>query len=131
MPFPGTPLYRRLEQEGRLRYEKWWLDDTYRFNMIPFQPARISPERLQERCLEARRAFFNFRNMLYRSFDSVNSSPALLWPFFFGINILFHKEIDQRNLFPLGDEGWQGQLIKVRERVKSQDESSGSMVGET
>src|SRR5258707_744102 len=26
-PFPGTPLYRRLEHEGRLLYESWWLDD--------------------------------------------------------------------------------------------------------
>ena len=129
MPFPGTPLYRRLEQEDRLRFEKWWLDDSYRFNMIPFEPAQISHERLQEGCLNARRTFFNLRNMLYRSFDSVNSSPALLWPFFFGINILFHMEIDQRNLFPLGDEGWQGQLIKVRERVEFQFESPQSMIG--
>ncbi|MEM7397002.1 MAG: radical SAM protein, partial [Verrucomicrobiota bacterium] len=26
-PFPGTPLYQRLEEEGRLFYDKWWLDD--------------------------------------------------------------------------------------------------------
>ena len=30
---------------------------------------------------------------------------------------MFHKEVGQRNLYPLGDERWQGQLIKVRERV--------------
>jgi len=129
MPFPGTPLYRRLEQEGRLRFEKWWLDDSYRFNMIPFQPTRMSPESLQKNCLNARRTFFNFRNILYRSFDSVNSSPALLWPLFLGINSLFHKEIDQRNMFPLGEEGWQGQLIKVRERVETQVESSSPVIG--
>jgi radical SAM superfamily enzyme YgiQ (UPF0313 family) len=116
MPFPGTPLYKRLEQEGRLLYEKWWLDDTYRFNMIPFQPAHMTPERLQQGCLNARRIFVTSRNTLYRSFDSVNSSPAYLWPVFFGINSLFHKEIGQRNLFPLGDESFRGELIKVREK---------------
>jgi radical SAM superfamily enzyme YgiQ (UPF0313 family) len=117
MPFPGTPLYKRMEREGRLRFEKWWLDDSYYFNMIPFQPKNMSPEQLQQGCLTARRRFFNFRNVLSRSFDSVNSTPLYLWPAFFGINHMFHKEVGQRNLFPLGDEGWQGQLIKVRERV--------------
>lgn len=117
MPFPGTPLYKRLEREGRLRYEKWWLDDSYYFNMIPFQPKNMLPEQLQHGCLATRRRFFNFRNVLSRSFDSVNSAPFSLWPVFFGINHMFHKEVGQRNLFPLGDDGWQGQLIKVRERV--------------
>jgi radical SAM superfamily enzyme YgiQ (UPF0313 family) len=117
MPFPGTPLYSRLEQENRLRYEKWWLDDAYRFNMIPFQPMRLSPEELQKGCLEARRKFFDFQHVLARSFDSVNSSPIPLWPLFFGINSLFHKEVGQRNLHPLGDESWRGTLLKVRERV--------------
>ncbi len=117
MPFPGTPLYRRLEQENRLLYEKWWLDENYRFNMIPFQPRRLSPEALQRGCLEARRKFFDFRKVLARSFDSVNSSPIQFWPLFLGINHLFHREVGQRNLHPLGDESWRGKLIKVRERV--------------
>src|SRR5205807_3982882 len=25
-PFPGTPLYTRLQNEGRLLYERWWLE---------------------------------------------------------------------------------------------------------
>jgi radical SAM superfamily enzyme YgiQ (UPF0313 family) len=90
MPFPGTPLYKRLEQENRLLYEKWWLDDTYRFNIIPFQPKNMSPAQLQRGCLDARRKFFNFRNIQDRSFDAANSSPIHLWPVFFGINTLFH-----------------------------------------
>ena len=24
-PFPGTPLYERLQREGRLLYDRWWL----------------------------------------------------------------------------------------------------------
>jgi radical SAM superfamily enzyme YgiQ (UPF0313 family) len=118
MPFPGTPLYKRMELENRLKYEKWWLDDGYRFNMIPFQPKNMTPERLHQGCLAARRKFFEFRSVLYRSFDSINSFPIPLWPVFFGINSMFQKEVGQRNLYPLGDEGWQGSLIKVRERVE-------------
>ena len=121
MPFPGTPLYKRLEQENRLLYEKWWLDGSYRFNTIPFRPKQMTPEQLQEGCLAARQKFFTFQNVLKRSLDSVNSSPAQLWPVFFWINSLFHREVGQRNGFPLGDEGWQGDLIKVRERVDSSE----------
>ena len=115
MPFPGTPIYKRMERENRLLFEKWWLDDTYRFNMIPFQPKNMTPSAVKRMAvLQTRRKFFNFRNVLYRSFDPVNSSPIQLWPAFFGINSMFHTEVGQRNLFPLGDEGWDGQLIKVR-----------------
>ena len=39
MPFPGTPLYRRLEAEGRLLYDRWWLDPEYRFGQVEL-PAR-------------------------------------------------------------------------------------------
>jgi radical SAM superfamily enzyme YgiQ (UPF0313 family) len=127
MPFPGTPLYKHIEQEHRLRYEKWWLDDSYYFNMIPFQPKSMSPEQLQDGCLAARRRFFNFGNVLSRSFDSVNSTPFYLWPAFFGINSMFHKEVGQRNLYPLGDEGWKGELIKVRERVVLPERSNNGL----
>ncbi|MEO1981450.1 MAG: radical SAM protein [Fuerstiella sp.] len=41
-PFPGTPLYQRMEAEGRLLYDAWWLDDRYRYNMVPFRPQRTS-----------------------------------------------------------------------------------------
>ena len=118
IPFPGTPFYRRMEEEQRLRYEKWWLDDAYRFNMVPYRPKNMSPEQLQAGCLATRRKYFNLRHVLQRSFDPVNSSPLTLWPAFFAINGIFHKEVEQRNLFPLGDEGWRGELIKVRERVE-------------
>jgi len=118
IPFPGTPFYARMQQEKRLLYEKWWLDDAYRFNKIPFQPKNMSPEQLQAGCLNLRRKYFNFRNVVYRSFDPVNSYPLLLWPAFFGINATFHQEVEQRNFYPLGDEGWGGELIKVRQRVE-------------
>jgi radical SAM superfamily enzyme YgiQ (UPF0313 family) len=46
-PFPGTPLYKRLQQEGRLLYDAWWIDDRYSYNRIPFQPRGMSPDALQ------------------------------------------------------------------------------------
>lgn len=44
-PFPGTPLFRRLEAEGRLLHKQWSLYDV---EHVVFEPKRMSPERLQE-----------------------------------------------------------------------------------
>jgi radical SAM superfamily enzyme YgiQ (UPF0313 family) len=44
-PFPGTPLYRRLEATGRLLHKNWSLYDV---EHVVFEPKRMSPERLQE-----------------------------------------------------------------------------------
>jgi radical SAM superfamily enzyme YgiQ (UPF0313 family) len=115
-PFPGTPLYKRLEQEGRLLYKKWWLDERYSYNMIPFQPAHMSPDELQRGCVEARAEFYNWNNIWKRSLDSVNRSSAAMWWQFYGINAMFRREVRQRDYYPLGDESFNGGLLKVRER---------------
>jgi len=44
-PYPGTPLFRQLESEGRLLHRDWSLYDTAH---VVFRPARMSPERLAE-----------------------------------------------------------------------------------
>jgi radical SAM superfamily enzyme YgiQ (UPF0313 family) len=115
-PFPGTPLYRRLQEEGRLLYDNWWLDNRYSYNMIPFRPARMTPEELQRGCVDARARFYSLSNIWQRSFDSVNRSNSAMWWHFYGINYLFRREVSQRDYYPLGDEAWRGDLLKVRER---------------
>src|SRR5262245_28033753 len=61
-PFPGTPLYDRLEKENRLLYERWWLDERYSYNRIPFQPRGMAPDELQRECLAARREFYSWQS---------------------------------------------------------------------
>jgi radical SAM superfamily enzyme YgiQ (UPF0313 family) len=115
-PFPGTPLYKRLEQDGRLLFDKWWLDDRYSYNMIPFQPAHMTPERLQRGCVESRAEFYSWKNIYSRGFDSVNRANSAMWWHFYGINAMFRREVRQRDYYPLGDESFMGTLLKVRER---------------
>ncbi len=43
-PFPGTPLYNRLEAQGRILTRNWELYDGQH---VVFQPARLSVEELQ------------------------------------------------------------------------------------
>ena len=110
-PFPGTPLYARLQSEGRLLYDAWWLDERYSYNRIPFQPRGMPPELLQQNCVGARRAFYSWRSIIQRSFDAVNRSDAFMWRNFFLINALHRADVSLRDHYPLGDESWHGQLL--------------------
>lgn len=111
-PFPGTPLYARLAQENRLRFEHWWLDDHYRYNELPFSPAQLSPEAVTQGCLSARKAFYSSRSILQRSWR--NRGDFFMFRNYFPINWLHHREISCRNGYPLGDENWQGKLAEVK-----------------
>lgn len=115
-PFPGTPLYRRLAEEGRLLQHRWWLDGEYRYGMLPFAPRNIPPGELEERCVAARRRFFGLPSMIRRSLDfGVNSSSFSMWLNFFVINGLMRREVLQRRRYPLGDENFSGALLRVGE----------------
>lgn len=112
-PFPGTPLYRKLEAAGQLRYEQWWLDAAYRYGEVPFEPAGMSARELSTRCVETRRAFYNWSSILERGRKRVNRYNAWMWLNFFAINALHHFDVDTREGLPMGDAGWQGPLLKA------------------
>ncbi|HND51920.1 MAG TPA: radical SAM protein [Pirellulaceae bacterium] len=110
-PFPGTPLYSRMQAEGRLLYDAWWLDPRYRYNMIPFQPRTMSPEELARNCLDARRRFYSWGSIVRRARSAVNRrTPYVLWNHMV-INALHHWDVEGRSGLPLGDEAWTGELI--------------------
>jgi radical SAM superfamily enzyme YgiQ (UPF0313 family) len=114
-PFPGTPLYTRLRNEGRLLYDRWWLDPRYRYGMVPFAPRGITAEQVKDRCIEARQGFYGFRSIFRRGLDfKVNSKNWFMWTHFFSINLLFRSEVLQRKDFPLGDESYTAPLVKAR-----------------
>jgi radical SAM superfamily enzyme YgiQ (UPF0313 family) len=114
-PFPGTPLYERLRQEGRLLYDRWWLDPEYRYGMVPFTPRGMTAEQVKNRCIEARQSFYSLGSILRRGFDfQVNARNFFMWTHFFSINLLFRSEVLQRKDFPLGDESFTGPLLKAQ-----------------
>jgi radical SAM superfamily enzyme YgiQ (UPF0313 family) len=113
-PFPGTPLYERLQQEGRLLYDKWWLDPEYRYGMVPFAPRGMTAEQVKQRCIDARQSFYGISSIFRRGLDfQVNASSLFMWAHFFSINLLFRSEVLKRKDFPLGDESYTGPLLKA------------------
>jgi radical SAM superfamily enzyme YgiQ (UPF0313 family) len=110
-PFPGTPLYGRLRDEGRLTHDPWWLDDDYRYNMIPFKPKSMSPEELAARCVEARESFYSWKSIFSRLGKRVNHRDPWMAVNFLAINAMHQVDVVGRNGLPLGDETWSGPLI--------------------
>jgi radical SAM superfamily enzyme YgiQ (UPF0313 family) len=117
-PFPGTPLYERLQREDRLLYDRWWLDPRYRYGDVPFRPLRMTPEQVRDGCIRARAEFYRLNSILSRSLDrQVNGENFFMWTHFFMINWMIRREVEQRAGFPLGDEAFRGELLPVQELV--------------
>ncbi len=64
-PLPGTVLYQQMEEEGRILTRDWELYDGMH---VVFQPARMSPQELQQGMYQAYRHFYAHRNILSNLF---------------------------------------------------------------
>ncbi len=103
-PFPGTPLYARLQSEQRLRYDSWWLDQNYRYNEIPFHPAGMDPESLELGCLAARRQFYSLKGIRSRFWNNSNNRLGTRMAFnYWLINLMHQRDVVGRSGLPLGD----------------------------
>jgi len=81
MPYIQTPLYERLQREGRLLWDgKWWLHPEYRFNHAAFVPKQMSPDELTAACWECRHAWNRPSSIFKRMWDFKThmSSPTRL-----------------------------------------------------
>jgi radical SAM superfamily enzyme YgiQ (UPF0313 family) len=79
-PFPGTPLYGRLEAQGRLLHRNWSLYDV---EHVVFEPVRMSPERLQEGLEWSWSQSYCWRSILYR----LSGAPWSILPLWLSTNL--------------------------------------------
>ncbi len=101
IPMPGTGVYNRMEQEGRLLYKKWWLSDKYRYGETAYMPKNMTPQQLRDGCLKMRTDFYSAGCVIRRLFSNpINFIPLNLFVFVLA-NIISHKEIHKK----------QGQLL--------------------
>lgn len=103
VPFPGTPLYERLQREKRLLHEAWWLHPDYRFGDIAFQPRHFSPDELRDICVEYRLKFYSAGSILRRGADwRANCRNPFMAVLFFAQNIGAGRDVVLRQNLPLG-----------------------------
>ncbi|MBN2002703.1 MAG: B12-binding domain-containing radical SAM protein [Anaerolineae bacterium] len=104
MPYPNTPLYRRLEAEGRLLYDgQWWLHPDYRFNHAAFRPRLMTPEALTAASLHCRKVYNRLLNIARRAFDmKTNMSSLYRLGIYLVYNRLFRQEAFKKQGMHLG-----------------------------
>jgi radical SAM superfamily enzyme YgiQ (UPF0313 family) len=104
VPFPGTPLYERLKASGLLRFDRWWLEPSYRFGDIAFRPARFSPGELSATCLAFRKRFYSLPSLVKRGLDfRANASDPLKFFLFWSQGLTGRRDIELRQGLPLGN----------------------------
>ena len=101
IPMPGTGVYRKMEEQGRLLYKMWWLSDDYRYGETAYLPKNMTPEELMEGCLWMRTKFYSIGCILKRLFaNPIHFRPLNLFVFVMA-NLISRREIKKK----------QGQLL--------------------
>src|SRR5207253_4389283 len=75
-PMPGTGLYDRLRDEGRLIRPAWWLDTNYRYGDAIFLPRGMSCAELSEGPMRARRPFYGWGSIPPRPLPGAPVRPG-------------------------------------------------------
>jgi len=104
LPYPGTKLYRCLQDEKRLLFDgKWWLHSDYRFNHAAFQPRNMSADELTEAAFHARRVFNSLGSIFQRAWDfKTNLRNPYRLGVYLAYNPLFRKETFKKQGLKLG-----------------------------
>ncbi|MBU4302690.1 MAG: B12-binding domain-containing radical SAM protein, partial [Actinobacteria bacterium] len=79
-PYPGTRLYKRLQDEGRLE-ENFWFDTSWDDRVV-FVPKNMSAGRLYRGTHQVHRDFYSYRSIIKRA------SLRKHWSVWFAFNLL-------------------------------------------
>ena len=87
-PYPGTPLYKRFDQEGRILTKDW---SRYNQVDIVFEPKNMTRDELYNGTKKVAREFYSWSNIIKRNikiFSTVKKIGAVLPA---GTNYTFRK----------------------------------------
>jgi radical SAM superfamily enzyme YgiQ (UPF0313 family) len=82
-PYPGTPLFRKMEREGRLLHKNWNLYDTAH---AVFRPRRMTPEQLESGYAWSYRRLFSLGSIWRRRPVGWGATAGYL-----GMSVLYKK----------------------------------------
>lgn len=95
-PMPGTALYRRLLADERLLREAWWLDESYRYGQMAFEPKGVRAKPLAEAIAQARKRFYSPTSGLCRWLRNPAIKSPVLTGIHFMLNRVSRKEIARK-----------------------------------
>jgi radical SAM superfamily enzyme YgiQ (UPF0313 family) len=102
-PMPGAPLFDRMEREGRLLHDRWWLDPEFKYGDATMQPKNMTAEEMTEGCFSARQKFNTMKSILYRINDRrTNLRSPLRAGVFLLSNYVSRREIYRKQRRALG-----------------------------
>ena len=84
-PYPGTRLYHRLRDEGRLE-ENFWFDTSWDDRVV-FGPKQMSAERLYRGTHQVHLDFYSYRSIIKRA------SLRKHWSVWFAFNLLYRQTV--------------------------------------
>jgi radical SAM superfamily enzyme YgiQ (UPF0313 family) len=67
-PYPGTPLYNRLEKERRIITKDW---EKYTLLDVVFQPKHMSPQELLDGFKKVVKTYYSLSNIIKRDMRSI------------------------------------------------------------
>lgn len=104
MPYPNTPLYEKLKEEGRLLYDgKWWLHEEYRFNHAAIIPKNMTPKELTDISFWCRKKFNSPASIFLRAFElHTNMRTPYRFITYLIYNPLFRKEVFKKQSMKFG-----------------------------
>ena len=68
-PIPGTPIYEKLEKEGRIITKDW---SRYNMKNVVFKPKNITPEELIKGVKKLYKNYYSTPNTIKRIIRSIN-----------------------------------------------------------
>lgn len=83
-PYPGTALYERLEEEGRLTDQRWWLLENQEAHAPHFHPLGMTREELREGWEWAWQEYYSYSSILRRfqwEYPPTLVNKAIYFPF--------------------------------------------------
>ena len=106
MPYPNTPLHKKLKDENLLLYDgKWWLHPDYRFNHASFLPKQMTPDELTEATFNLRSKFNSIMSIAKRALDfKTNLRTPIKFGMYITYNPLYRKETFKKQGMHFGKE---------------------------
>ena len=102
-PTPGAALYDRLQAEGRLLHDRWWLDPTYHYGDATFEPRGMTAEQLTEGCYAARARFNRWSSIGRRLMDpQANLRSPYRAALYIASNVISRREVHRKQGTQLG-----------------------------